>query len=57
MLELSEIDLLRAKVESLEESISHLKDCVWTALNYGTVRPDSESGTRAAEILEEEWPK
>ena len=46
-----------ARIQSLEEGLEHLKLCVMEALRYGTVRPSSESGTPAADILDEEWSK
>jgi hypothetical protein len=46
-----------ARIQSLEEGLQHLKDCLDTALRYGTVSPTTESGALAADILDEEWSK
>ena len=44
-----------AKIQALEESIRHLKDCVEEALRYGHT---NNLGMRlAADILDEEWSK
>lgn len=46
-----------ARIQSLEEGLEYLKQCVWEALKFGTVRPSTESGASAADILDEEWSK
>lgn len=46
------MEILEARVRSLEESLEHLKYCVADALRYGTVRSTTES-----DILDEEWSK
>lgn len=40
-----------ARIQALEESVQHLKECVTDALRYGRDLP------HAAEILDEEWSK
>ena len=46
-----------AKIADLYDAIRQLKQNVSEALRYGTVRPTSESGKLAADILDEEWVK
>lgn len=45
-----------AKIQSLEEGLEHLKQCVSDALRYGIVDP-FKGGIVAADILDEEWTK
>lgn len=49
-----------AKIADLYQAIAHLYDAIHTALEYGTMRPQTDgtdAGIPAAEILQEEWSK
>lgn len=46
-----------ARIQSLEEGLQHLKNCVSDALKYGSTHHKHETDVRAHWILDEEWPK
>lgn len=47
-----------ARIQSLEEGLSHLKACVSDALRYGVVPANEmDDRTDAYVILDEEWSK
>lgn len=47
-----------ARIQSLEDSVRHLKDCVEMALRYGAPAHNNVAGySLAADILNEEWSK
>ena len=44
-----------ARIQSLEEGLQHLKECVIEALKYGSL--GTNGPTQAWAILDEEWSK
>lgn len=46
-----------ARIQSLEEGLQHLKECVTEALRHGTVRSPYVDSPTAWQILDEEWSK
>ncbi len=46
-----------ARIQSLEEGLQHLKDCVEDALRYGWGRVEGDARASMADILREEWSK